>query len=237
MADKLEEIFGKKEEVKPEVQPSGGKTPEQQKVDDEAKKKEEHLVNLNKAIEDANKTLKEKRKQIKGEVKDDEEELPKIDMNDPSSKAWDKHIRDNVNPLQAELEKEKQEIRTFAIKRFLEDKPNLVSNPEALKKVIETYDKIKTASERTVEGVLIDLERANAAENYEELQAGQRIISKAKAEGGFVDIAISRGGGTSYPSPKDTDNITIKEDELPFILKTYGSVEEYKKMKKKYSQQ
>ena len=238
MADTLEEILGTGKEEKTSEKPLE-ETPvvseEQKKQDEEAQKKQEQLVNLNKAIEEANKTLKEKRKAIKKPVQEEEEEeLPKIDMNDPSSKAWNKHIQDNVNPIQAELDKEKQEIRTFAFKQFLKDKPNLVSNPDNLKKIIETYDRIKTASERTVEGVLIDLDRAYASENYEELlsAAGQRASSKARAEEAFSDIAVSRGS-TAYPTQR-TSNPQLSEDDKAQLAKWGMSAEEYFKLKKKY---
>ncbi len=231
MADNLDEILGIKQDVKPEVQPSD----EQKKIDEEAKKKQEHLDNLNKAIAEAGETLKKVRKQGKKTVQEEEEEeLPKIDMNDPGSKAWDKHIGDRVNPLQAELEKEKQEIRSFAIKRFLEDKPNLVSSPEGLKKVIETYDKIKVASERTVEGVLIDLDRAYAAENHQELLnlANQRVSSKARAEGAFSDIAVDRGS-TSYPTQRTT-NPKLPDDAVAQLAKWGMTEDQYHELKKKY---
>lgn len=230
---KLEEIFGKPEE-KPQAQPLPPQEDEQKKLDEEAQKKQEHLANLNKAIAEANETLKKTRKQAKKPQEQEEEEIPKIDYNDPSSKAWKKEINDSVSPLQTELEKEKQEIRSFAIKRFLEDKPSLVQNPEGLKKVMETYDRIKTASERTVEGVLIDLDKAYAAENHEELltAANQRISSKAKAEEEFSSIAVSRGS-TAYPTQR-TKNPPLSDDDKVQLQKWGMTEQEYFELKKKY---
>ena len=89
----------------------GDKTPtpaseetQENKKDEEVLKKEQQLANLQKAIAEANTQLKDLRKP-KTQAQEDEE-IPKIDMDDPSSKAWNKHINSQVNPLQEELEKE-----------------------------------------------------------------------------------------------------------------------------------
>ena len=234
MADNLDEIFGKTEEIPP-VPPLDSKVEEQKKLDDEVLNKQTQLENLNKAVLEANETLKKTRKAIKQpDQVPQEEELPKIDMNDPGSKAWSKHINEQVSPIQAELDKEKQEIRQFALKRFLEDKPNLISSPEGLKKVMETYDKIKTASERTVEGVLIDLDKAYAAENYEEIlsSANQQVSSKARADEAFSEIAISRGS-TAYPNQKKT-HPKLSEADVLQLAKWGQTEEEFWKLKEKY---
>lgn len=100
---------------------------------------------------------------------------------------------------------------------------------------METYDRIKTASERTVEGVLIDLDKAYAAENHEELliAANQRISSKARAENEFSDIAVSRGS-TAYPTQRTKNPILTDDDKIQ--LQKWGMSEsEYFDLKKKYS--
>ena len=87
------------------------KSEEEKKLDSEVLKKQELLANVNKAYDEAKAELKKIREAKKVE-KPAEEEIPKIDFTDPSSKAWDKHIKENVTPLQEELEKEKDE-RTY----------------------------------------------------------------------------------------------------------------------------
>ena len=231
--DSLESIFGK-EEKDTQAQPLG-ETQEQKTIDEQLQKKQEQLSNLNKAIQEANNALRDKRKAPKRQVQEEEEEIPKIDMNDPGSKAWDRHISEKVTPLQTELDKEKQEIRSFALRRFLEDKPNLVQSQEKIKVLMDTYDRIKTASERTVEGVLMDLDRAYAAENHEELlaAAGQRVSSRAKAEEAFSDIAVSRGS-TAYPTQRTSKRRRLSDEERELVIKAYGSEAEYWKYQEKY---
>lgn len=211
----------------------------EQKKADELKKKEEHLANVNKAIVEANDELKKARaaaKAAKGETPD-EEELPVIDLNDPSSKAWEKHLNGKVNPLQDELNKEKEEIRTFALKKFLADKPNLAKDAEALKKVVQTYDKIKTSSERTQEGVLNDLERAYAAEFHTEILRGSREgrIAEAQGDAIFSDPAVSRGGNSFRREREDVPNLS-KDDEI--ILAKWGlTASEWVELDKKQKKQ
>lgn len=203
--------------------------------DDEVKRRREHLENINKAIAESNRILREKREQIKA-TKTDPDELPKIDLDDPSSKAWDKHIRENVNPIRSEMEEEKKEIRTFALEKFLADKPALAKDTEKVKELVMLYDKIKTATERTTEGVLRDLQKAYAALHSEELIAtarGQRI-EKAQADSTFSDIAVSRNTSTyQQPKKKDHSKELSKEDEL--ILARWGTTpQEWAADKEKY---
>ena len=197
------------------------KTPEEIKAE-EALKKEEQLANLNKAIAEANQRLADTRKAAKSaKEKPTEEELPKIDFTDPSSKAWDKHIRENVNPVQEELDNEKKEIRSFALQEFLSDKPLLAKNPDQLKKLMDTYEKIRTCSERTREGIILDLKRAYAAENAEELFSASQSerIDEARGNAIFSDIAVSRGS-TSIPKEKAKVPHLDKSDEA--ILAKWG---------------
>lgn len=156
--------------------------------------KEEIKANLDKAIEEAQSNLREIRKDIK-KAKTGEDELPKIDREDPSAQAWMKEIHDSTAPISSQLEKQKEEVRTFALRRFLSERPSLSKNPEKLKELMGVYDRIKTASEQTQEGVLMDLERAYGATFHQELisaaQSGR--IDQAKEDMIASDIGISRG--------------------------------------------
>lgn len=199
-------------------------------------KEESRLANLKKAIEEANDTLRKTRdeaKKAKNALTGDDEELPQIDFNDPSSKAWDKHFKQQVDPLAAELEKAKDEIRTSALSRFLADKPDLAKSPDKLKKVMETYDRIKTASERTEQGVLVDLSRAYAAEYHDEILSGSfsERLDRARGDAISSDIAVSRGS-TSYTSEREAKPHLNRADEA--ILAKWGmSPEEWTKLKEK----
>jgi hypothetical protein len=233
MDDELKRILGEE----PEPQPEEAKKVEepqakQDEVKDEAYAKSEQLANLNKAIVEAQAKLRDLRKAKKQAP--EEEELPKIDMDDPSAKAWDRHIRENVQPLQSELDKQREEIRGYALRQFLKEKPALAKNSEKVKELMDTYERLHTASERTVEGVLMDLDRSYAAVFHEELinSAKQQRIDNAKNDILFSDIAVSRGA-TAYQSPKD-DNPKLTDEEKK-ILEGWGmSVSEWMEYKKKY---
>lgn len=223
MAEELDTIIA--EADKKAAQASGAtKTPEQIKAED-AKKAEDHLANINKAIAEANNILKQKRAAIKGDTTVEEKILPKIDLEDPNSAAWEKHFNGKVDPLKGEMEKEKEEVRTFALRRFLKDKPNLAKNPDGVKRVMETYEKIKTASERTEQGVLLDLDRAYAAEFHAEILEGGRQERMEEVAGDviFSDPAISRGS-TSIRTERDKAPRLSKDDEA--ILAKWGMTPE-----------
>lgn len=223
MADSYE--IGPAEEKKtpdPALAPKE-ETPEEQEQkikEDEEKKKAEQLVNLNKAISEANEELARIRLQKKeAKTANSEEELPKIDFDDPASKAWDKHITDKVIPVSQEMEKEKAEIRTFAIQEFLADKPALSTNPEKVKELVSTYERIRTATERTKEGVLVDLGKAYGAIYYEESLARARAekADKVRQEEAYSDIAISRGA-TAY-SDKQPRKPQMSEEDKKIVEK------------------
>src|SRR3990167_8186002 len=99
--DELEKILLADDEKKtqpPALENPKKETPEEKTEDEEVLKKEEQLINLGKAIAEANEELVKIRKE-KAKVKiTDEDELPKIDMEDPSAKAWEKHISDKMLP-------------------------------------------------------------------------------------------------------------------------------------------
>lgn len=197
------------------------------KVDEEIKRKEEHLANLNKAIAEENERIRVARLTRRQEVQAKEEELPRIDLDDPSAKAWDNRIREYNDPIKAELEAEKTEVRTFAIQKFLADKPSLASKPAKVKELIGLYERMRTATERTSEGVLLDLNKAYAALHADELIAAAKNqrIEKAEADSIFADIAVSRGASAGQqPQKKPSPKVLTKEDEL--ILARWGSTPE-----------
>ena len=240
--DDLEKIIGVEEKETPATssEPSETTGSAEKPEVDELRKKEEHLANVNKAIAQANEELRKLRtakKTVRLQSQEGEEELPKIDLEDPSAKAWDKRIQDTVNPVQAELDSEKREIRTFALQQFLADKPALSRDPNKVSELVGLYEKIRTATERTTEGVLMDLQRAYAALNADELIAaarGQRF-EKVKADSAFSDIAVSRGA-SSYQSPKKPNFAANLTDEDKLQLVKWGiSPEEWAAEKEKYA--
>jgi len=227
MKNELEKILEETEKTTP-IAPLEKTQDElaQEEKNNEALKKEEELVNLNKAITEAQtslKSIRDEKKRAKGEIVEDD--LPKIDMEDPSSKAWDKHINESINPLQAEVDKGKEERRNYALSIFLKDKPSLSKNPEKVKELIATYEKIRTASEMTTEGISLDLDKAYGAVFHEELidAARNRQVSGAKADALFADIAVSRGA-TSYTVEKEKN--PILDEESKRILAKWGMTPE-----------
>lgn len=195
----------------------------------EAKQKAEHLANLRKAVEDEEARLKEIRKNQKkarlGIEIDEEETLPKIDLNDPSSKAWDKHFDKKNAPIQEELEKAKEERRLFTLRQFLSDKPALAKNPEKVKAMMQTYDRLKSSTELTSEGILMDLERAYAAEHSEELVnlARQTRVENAKNDMILSDPAVTKDS-TAYS--KEQPKPRVYSDEEKAILARWGTTPE-----------
>ncbi len=237
--DDIEKIIGDEKETQaPPSGPTGPQEPVKPEVDELVKKKEEHLANINKAITEGNEELR-KLRELKKQQKPSQppagtEQLPEIDFNDPAAKAWGKHIRDELSPVQAELEGEKREIRTFALQQFLADKPSLAKSPEKVKELVGVYDRLRTATERTVEGVLLDLNRAYAAINADELLAaarGQRM-EKAAADSALADIAVSRGA-SSYQSPKKPKEV-LSEDDKRQLSKWGMTEDEWQAEKDKY---
>ena len=174
----------------------------------------------------------EKRKAKKTPAKEDEDEKEKvIDENDPDAKPWLKRIDDTVAPVQAELEREKAEIRQFALDDFLAARPALAKNPDKLKELMGVYERIHTASERNTEGVLRDLDKAYAAVYHKELleAARQQKVNDARKDALFSDIAVSRGS-TAYSAPKETV-AKLTPDEERVLAKWGMSSQEWQKMK------
>jgi len=200
--------------------------------DDELAKKQQQLENLSRAISEANAELKRIRETKRTAPED--EEIPSIDMSDPSSKAWNKHISEMVNPLHSEMEKEKEEIRRFAFQEFMADKPGLASNPEKVKELMFVYDRIKTASERTKEGVLSDLNKAFAAVYSDELisRARDNRAENARKDMLFSNPGISRGAGALQPDTAANPSDSLTAEERDAVVRMYGSIDEYNKYAK-----
>lgn len=233
----------KPDEVTPPADPSG----EEPKGEEPAAKsaeeiqKENHLANLDKAIQEGTDELarirKEKREAAGGSApKPGEEELPIIDDEDPGAKAWTKRIRESVAPMNDELEKGKEEVRSFALRAFLADKPALAKNAEKIKELVQYYDKIKTASERTTEGVLLDLRKAYAVVFSEDiLEAAKRgDIERARVDGLASDIAVDRGA-TGYQNPKPPSQRPLSQEEMNILHRWGQTPEEWQKDAAQYS--
>ncbi len=237
--DNIDEIIGTTGE-ETEANPSG-KDPEPEKdnkeLEDKKSKLSEEVSNLEKAKSQALKELQEIRdtkKKTKSSAIIDEE-IPIIDLSDPAAKAWDKHISDKVSPVQMEIDKEKEEVRAFALQEFLRDKPNLSKNPDKLKELMDVYDKIHTASERTREGVIMDLDKAYAAVFHQQLFNAARRSRIEDIESDILtsDIAITRGA-TTYSSEKERGP-KLSEDDKKILSKWGIEPEEWIDEKKKYS--
>lgn len=198
-------------------------------------------ANLDKAIEEAEEKLRQKREAAKVvqskevEKDEDDESDAKIDFNDPAAKAWDKHIRDNVSPISNEREAEKAEIRKFTIKEFLTDKPALARDPEKVKELIDMYDRIKSNTGLTKEGVLLDLGRAFGALYHEQLSEAAKTqrFEKVKEMELFSSPAVDQGA-TGYINEKQK-RPNLSQDDLK-ILQNWGMTpEQWYEMKEKES--
>lgn len=190
-------------------------------------KKLEVKSNLDKAIAEAQETLRKTReatKQAKTGVLE-EEELPQIDLNDPSAKAWDKRIKDSNAPFNNQLEAQKNEVRSFALRRFLSDKPSLAKNPEKLKELMANYDRIKIATEQTQEGVLMDLDKAYGATFHEELVSAARNVRLDAAKEDMIasDIAISRGSTSETAPTPIKRQMTAEERKIVEQWESHGA--------------
>lgn len=228
MSEELEKLLAD-EEKKPQENASADKA--SQEKDEEIKKKEAHLANINKAIAEANASLRATRSK-KPVAPEEEEEIPKIDFSDPGAKAWGKHISSELNPLKDEMAKEKEEIRTFALNTFLQDKPDLAGNADKLKKVMSTYEKLRTASERTVEGVLLDLRKAYAAENADEILKGQERERIERAQGDVIFSSPAISSGSSSFREEREKNPHIDASDAAILAKWGMSPKEWIDMKK-----
>ncbi len=231
----------KPDEVVPPADPLGkGEQPPPPAKSAEEIKKEEHLANLDKAIEQGTNELarirKEKRDAAAGAApKPGEEELPQIDETDPGAKAWNKRITETVAPVADELEKGREEVRSFALRKFLADKPALARMPEKIKELIGYYEKIRTATERTQEGVLLDLQKAYAVVFSDEiLDAAKRgDIDRARTEGLASDIGVDKGA-TGYQNPKPLPRKQLSAEERAILARWGQTEEEWQKDAEQY---
>ena len=220
---------------KPEIDPETGqqravapaKTPEEIA-------KEEHLSNLNTAISTAEEKLSDIRKETKqakaGSLPDDEDELPDLNQaiaQDPTAKAWDKRMDRKVSPVTAELEKEKAEVRSFALREFLDANPALARDQEKVKQLMAYYERIRTASERTREGVLLDLRRAAAVVFHDDIlnAAQSRRAGEARADAAFSMPAID-SGATGYRDQSTTKSKKVLSAEERQMLARWNMTEE-----------
>lgn len=207
-------------------------------------RKEEHLANLDKAITEAEGELSRIRTEKKGAgdgtppPPEGSDDVPSFDENDPNVKALDGRIRKNTAPIEAQLEKEKSEVRGFALREFLNANPALARDPVKVKEMMQYYEKIKTASERTREGVLLDLRRAAAVVFSDQiLNAAQgRRSDEAEADAAFVAPVVS-SGATGYRQPKDSGGQRKLSQEDVAILARWGTTpEEWQDDFKKFGQ-
>ncbi len=234
-------INGEKEKETPAL-PKEGENPQEQKTPEELKV-EKATAEL-KVLEDAKvsalgelQRIRDEKRDAKKSAKTDDEEVPQIDDNDPSAKAWNKRINETVTPVQKQVDQARAEIRQFALDKFMADKPYLAKNPDKIKELMATYEKIRTASEATTEGVLLDLDKAYGATFHKELleAARQSRVDNAKNDAIFSDIAVSRGS-TTYPTPKASAIKLSDEDKI--ILAKWGMTpEEWAKMRAEVKEQ
>lgn len=233
--DDLEKLLSEEETETP-APSSEPKGLEAEKPDEEVLKKEEIKANLDRAILEAENKLREVRaKTKKARSGEDEEDLPQIDMDDPSAKAWDKHIQRQVSPVTSEMEQEKAEIFRFALKEFLTDKPSLASKPEKVKELVSKYERIRESTGRTREGVLLDLDSAYAATFHKEILevVRNRKVEQAKADILFSDIAVSKGA-TAYTSKENSTSEKLDEDDRKILARWGVSPQEWQEDRKKY---
>ena len=236
----LEKILGEKSPEELEAEKTAAleaqaKADAENKTDPELEKRKIEVANLERAKIEALKELqriREEKKSLKTE-----EDIPKIDKEDPNSKAWLKEIKDNVNPFQQDIERQKNETFNFAFDKWLKAHPAVAADPEAVKRQIATYERVKDNSGLTQEGIYIDLERSYAANNYEQVLEREREagFEKAKDDLVFSSPAISRGS-TTYK--QDHDRMPNLTDEERRVIEAQGwSVDEWWKAKKKHDNQ
>lgn len=206
-------------------------------------KKEEHLANLDKAITEAtgelNRIRTEQAEARKGPAKKEgEDELPRIDEDDPSSKAWNKRIQETVAPVNAEIEGAKAEVRRFALTEFLADKPALARNPEKVKELVQYYERIRTATERTKEGVLLDLKKAYAVVFADEILDAARSgdVARARVLAGASEIAVDQGA-TGYQKQTPTSKRSLSAEDRTILAKWGITEEEWQADHAKYGGQ
>ncbi len=204
-------------------------------IDEEIRSKEEHLAHVQAAIDAENQRLKEARaKANAARIAQDSEEEPilKVDLTDPSAKAWDKHIRDTVAPAQSILDKEKDEVRTAALETFLKAKPALAKDPEKVKSLMEEYERLSSGkiTELQRDGVSLYLSKAYASLYHDVLTDPARLrqFSDAQADIDLTESAVD-SGATTYPREREYPKENLTAEDRETILNMYGSLDEYYK--------
>ncbi len=235
MPTELDNELEKNEKVTPPAPTPPAKT-------EEEVKKEEQLANLNKAVEEAEtklRTLRADTKKAKQSASEEEDDLPNIDdtiEQDPTAKAFDRRQDRKIQPLKDDMENAKSEVRGYALRQFLTSNPALARNTTKVKELMEFYDKAHTCTERTTEGVLLDLRRAAGAVFADELlqmaQTGRQQM--AEADAAFSAPAIDNGA-TGYRSqaPSAAKKLTAEEKEM--LAKWHISESEWQEDAKTYT--
>lgn len=217
MADELESILA---EEAPAVEPKVEEPKVQEPSEEEraAQAAKEELVQLGKAKAEAlaeiSRLRKEKQDLKRGNT---EEELPKIDLEDPSAKAWNRHIQNAVEPALAESEKEKAEILETEVQKFLQDKPSLAKDSAKVKDLMETFEALSNGriTGKVPAKVQEYLIKAYGAITYEEREAADFLERQrqAEADAEFSQAAISKGA-TGQQSPKPVKKKYSDEEKL-----------------------
>jgi hypothetical protein len=245
MADELEQLLNGDDNTKsaPPVGENKGDKPEisleQQKVNEELEVKRRQLEDLDKAKTEALAELSRIRKD-KQKAKQDQEgdDIPKINMEDPSAKAWDKHIRDTVQPSISESEKEKAEILDTEVKKFLSDKPALAKDSAKLKEMMESYEALSSGkiTGKVPDKVAEYLNKAYAATNHQQIfeQIKSKRIAKALDDEMFSDAGVS-SGGSGYSEESEIQP-KLSQEQREILAKWDMTPQEWIKMKKEHSE-
>jgi predicted RNase H-like nuclease (RuvC/YqgF family) len=209
---------------------------------EEEVKKEEQLANLNKAVQEAElklQTLRTDAKKVKKGIGEEEDDLPDISKTieeDPTAKAFDRRQDRKIQPLRDEAESAKSEVRGYALRQFLASNPALARNTSKVKEMMEFYDKAHTCTERTTEGVLLDLRRAAGAVFADELlqmaQTGRQQM--AEADAAFSSPAIDNGA-TGYRNQQQPGTKKLSSEEKTMLAKWGIPEDEWQKEAKEYA--
>lgn len=234
MADEeLEKLLGDTEatpQTPPEEKKSDVKSDEvsqeQQKVNEELLARQKQLEDLDIAKKQALKDLSEIRKAkklAKQGTSEYEEDLPRIDFEDPSAKAWQRHIKETVQPIESESERERAEIFDLSLQKFLVNKPALAKNSDKLKELMETYESLSSGkiTGKNSEVVQVYLDKAYAAVNYQQVLSSNKSkrINQAVEDEIFSYPGISSGAGSYASSDEESIQPKLSRDELEILMK------------------
>jgi hypothetical protein len=241
MATELDKVLNEEKEKETPAAPAP-ETQESQKTNEEVKE-EERLANLKKAITEAEGELTAIRKAKKTEksvpTPEEEDDLPNIEQTieqDPTAKAFDRRQDRKIQPLKDEMEQAKSEVRGFALRQFLDANPSLARDSNKVKEMMQYYERIRTCTERTAEGVLLDLRKAAAVVFHEDIlnaARNQREVT-AQAEQAFSEPAVS-SGTTGYRTPTDRSKRPLSAEERAMLQKWNVPEEEWQDDYKKYN--